>query len=57
MVKLDWRESGGPPVGKPDRVGFGSTLIEKGFRAQMGGSAMLRFEPDGLICALKFPPR
>ena len=55
-VKLNWRESGGPPVGKPDRVGFGSTLIEKGFRAQMGGSAMLRFEPDGLTCALEFPP-
>ena len=55
-VNLNWRESGGPPVGKPDRVGFGSTLIEKGFTAQMGGSATLRYEPDGLTCALEFPP-
>ncbi|MGC1915410.1 MAG: sensor histidine kinase, partial [Pseudolabrys sp.] len=55
-VKLNWRESGGPPVGKPDRVGFGSTLIEKGFTAQMGGSATLRYERDGLTCALEFPP-
>jgi two-component sensor histidine kinase len=55
-VKLNWRESGGPPVGKPDRVGFGSTLIEKGFTVQMGGSATLRYERDGLTCALEFPP-
>jgi two-component sensor histidine kinase len=45
-----------PPVGKPDRVGFGSTLIEKGFTVQMGGSATLRYERDGLTCALEFPP-
>ena len=54
-VKLDWRETGGPPVEKPEHAGFGSTLIEKGFAAQIGGSATLRFEPDGLTCALEFP--
>jgi two-component sensor histidine kinase len=55
-VKLYWRETGGPPVEKPQHAGFGSTLIEKGFAAQVGGSATLRFEPDGLTCALEFPP-
>ena len=54
-LKLDWRETGGPPVEKPEHAGFGSTLIEKGFAAQIGGSATLRFEPDGLTCALEFP--
>jgi two-component sensor histidine kinase len=56
-VKLYWRETGGPPVEKPQHAGFGSTLIEKGFGAQVGGSATLRFEPDGLTCALEFPPQ
>ena len=56
-VKLYWRETGGPPVQKPQHAGFGSTLIEKGFGAQVGGSAMLRLEPDGLTCALEFPPQ
>jgi two-component sensor histidine kinase len=56
-VKLYWRETGGPPVEKPQHAGFGSTLIEKGFGAQVGGLATLRFEPDGLTCALEFPPQ
>jgi len=37
-VKLHWRESDGPPIDTPQRAGFGSTLIEKGFAAQIGGS-------------------
>ncbi len=53
-VKLHWRESDGPSVDTPQHAGFGSTLIEKGFAAQIGGAATLRFEPGGLICALNF---
>jgi two-component sensor histidine kinase len=54
MVELQWRESGGPPVQKPAQAGFGSALIEKGFPAQVGGSATLRYEPGGLTCTLEF---
>lgn len=56
-VELFWSESGGPPVQKPGRAGFGSTLIEKGFAAQIGGTATLMFDPKGVTCALEFPPR
>ena len=56
IVELDWSESGGPAVQKPQHAGFGSTLIEKGFAVQMGGSATLRYEPDGLKCTLEFFP-
>ena len=56
-VKLHWRETDGPPVETPQHAGFGSTLIEKGFAAQIGGSATLRFEPGGLTCELEFPPQ
>jgi len=54
MVELQWRESGGPPVQKPAQAGFGTTLIEKGFPAQVGGSATLHYEPGGLMCTLEF---
>ncbi|HEY6380321.1 MAG TPA: sensor histidine kinase [Pseudolabrys sp.] len=56
-VELYWRESGGPVVEKPQRAGFGSTLIEKGFPAQIGGSALLQFDANGLRCTLEFPSR
>src|SRR5262245_53973156 len=56
-VELYWRESAGPVVEKPQRAGFGSTLIEKGFPSQIGGSAILQFDPNGLRCTLEFPTR
>lgn len=55
-VELFWRESGGPAVTKPQHTGFGTTLIEKGFVAQVGGSATLQFDPAGLRCRLEFSP-
>jgi two-component sensor histidine kinase len=54
-VELFWSESGGPPVEKSVHAGFGSTLIERGFAAQIGGTAMLRFDPKGVNCTLEFP--
>jgi two-component sensor histidine kinase len=55
-AELNWRERGGPDVAKPERNGFGSTLIEQGFPAQLRGSAQLCFEPDGVVCTLEFLP-
>ena len=54
-VELHWREVDGPAVEKPTRNGFGSTLIEQGFAAQLYGSANLSFEPKGVACTLEFP--
>jgi two-component sensor histidine kinase len=52
-LRLEWRESGGPPVEPPKRRGFGSRLIERGLDADLGGSAALRFEPEGLRCEIE----
>ena len=52
-LRLEWRESGGPPVKPPDRRGFGSRLIERGLEADLGGAAALRFEPEGLRCEIQ----
>ena len=52
LVKLVWRESGGPEVGPPERKGFGSHLIERAFGGQLG-MAQLVFSPQGLTCMLE----
>ena len=58
-LELVWAESCGPAVSPPTRRGFGSRHIERGLRNELGGSAAMRFEPDGLVCTLKarVPPR
>jgi PAS domain S-box-containing protein len=51
-LRLDWKESGGPAVAQPERRGFGSRLIERGLASDLGGSARLAFEADGLCCTI-----
>lgn len=55
-LDLFWRESGGPPVGLPDRRGFGSTLIERALAIETGGRSVLTFEPTGVTCAITMLP-
>jgi two-component sensor histidine kinase len=54
-IRIEWRESGGPPVGPPQRRGFGSTLIERGLSREMGGEVKMEFLPDGLVCIIDAP--
>jgi PAS domain S-box-containing protein len=49
---VDWKERGGPPVTPPARRGFGSRLIEQGLAGDLGGTAEIAFEPDGLRCTI-----
>src|SRR5258708_29445011 len=55
-LQLTWAETGGPRVATPTRKGFGSRLIERGAREQLGGSATADFLPSGVVytieCAL-----
>jgi len=50
---LDWRETGGPKVGAGGDPGFGTTLIRRAAALQLGGSAELSFEPDGIVCHIE----
>jgi two-component system, chemotaxis family, sensor kinase Cph1 len=52
---LHWRESGGPPVSPPIRRGFGSLLIGRSLKQEIGGSVTQNFKPEGLICHLVIP--
>jgi two-component sensor histidine kinase len=54
--RLIWTEAGGPHVIAPVQRGFGSRLIERSARDQLGGEATVDFLPRGVVytvtCAL-----
>jgi two-component sensor histidine kinase len=57
MVRLVWREEGGPPVAPPTRRGFGSRLIERSLAGQTGGEVQVSYEPAGVVCTIVAPVR
>lgn len=54
VVEIVWRETGGPPVMSPTRRGFGTNLLERGLARELGGSVEMKFEPEGLVCVMRF---
>ncbi len=50
-VRLDWTETGGPPVGEPTRKGFGSDLVRAAFPPDRG-SVTFSYDPAGLRCTV-----
>ena len=56
-LRLIWAEAGGPHVVAPVKRGFGSRLIERSARDQLGGEATVDFLPRGVVytitCALE----
>jgi two-component sensor histidine kinase len=50
-----WRESGGPPVTAPTRIGFGTRLVERALTGYFGGQARVDYDPKGLVFTLTAP--
>jgi two-component sensor histidine kinase len=48
LLRLLWRERGGPPVAAPRRRGFGTLLIDKLFTTQTGARVDMKFRSKGL---------
>jgi len=48
-LRLIWGEAGGPHVVAPVQRGFGSRLIERSARDQLGGEATVDFLPHGVV--------
>jgi PAS domain S-box-containing protein len=55
ICRMEWRESGGPPVRPPTRRGFGHVVIERTVARALRGSVTLSFAPDGVRWTLIFP--
>lgn len=51
-LHLIWTEAGGPHVTAPVQRGFGSRLIERSARDQLGGEATVDFLPRGVVCTV-----
>jgi PAS domain S-box-containing protein len=55
QLRIRWRETGGPAVVAPERVGFGRLLLERVLTADLGGTVRLQFAPEGLKCDVTIP--
>lgn len=53
-VEFEWRESGGPPVAKPEREGFGSRIIRSAVRNEKDAKVEIDYAPVGLRCEFSF---
>jgi PAS domain S-box-containing protein len=54
LFSWSWNESGGPPVSKPRRTGFGSLILLDGAK-RFGRRVALNYEWEGLRYELQFP--
>lgn len=52
-LRLSWLERGGPKVVEPTRRGFGRFVIEAIAARVLSGSVDLRFDPEGVSCAIE----
>lgn len=48
-MEFTWRECGGPEVHMPTRRGFGSRLLERGLRNDLGGEVELAYAAEGVV--------
>jgi len=55
MCHLSWRESGGPPVERPSRRGFGRVVIERTVARALNGEVRIDYAASGLRWTLEFP--
>jgi two-component sensor histidine kinase/DNA-binding response OmpR family regulator len=55
ILKLDWRESGGPEIQPPQVEGFGTKIINASIKGQSHGNVSFDWRPEGLHCALCVP--
>ena len=51
-LRLDWEESGGPPVALPSHKGFGSRLLEALVLRDLGGDVKVDYAPSGVRCRI-----
>lgn len=57
VLKMEWRESGGPPVSAPTRAGYGTRYIRSALATLFGEPPLISYEEEGLRCAVSGPLR
>jgi two-component sensor histidine kinase len=51
-LHLHWKESGGPAVQAPNRLGFGTRLIERSLVQALSAKVCFNFSPSGFVCEI-----
>jgi two-component sensor histidine kinase/PAS domain-containing protein len=54
MVEVLWQETGGPTVERARTSGFGTLLIDRVLKFDLGAKTEIVFDPQGLRCVIKF---
>ena len=58
MFRLTWTESGSDrEIAAPDRTSFGTLLMERSVKNNLGGTIERRWEPGGLVAEIALPAR
>lgn len=58
LFRMRWAETGGDTVvGPPDRTSFGTLLMERSVRNNLGGTIERRWDPAGLVVEVALPAR
>ncbi|AJA10165.1 signal transduction histidine kinase [Sphingopyxis fribergensis] len=57
MFHLTWTEKGGGLIGPPERTSFGTLLMERSVRNNLGGTIERHWEPTGLVCEIALPAK
>ena len=57
LFRLIWTETGASGVTAPDRTSFGTMLMERSVRNNLGGTIDRHWEPGGLVCEIAMPAR
>ncbi len=52
---LTWSEQGGPPVGVPERRGFGSIIVEQTIPFELQGESRVDYRPEGVQGWFRIP--
>ena len=55
VLRITWKEAGGPRVEQPQRQGFGDIVLTEIVPASLRGTALLEFEPEGVKWVLLVP--
>jgi two-component sensor histidine kinase len=55
VLRMVWRETGGPEVSPPAREGFGHKVLKRIAAHALEGKVTLDFAPDGLVWRLEIP--
>ncbi|MDT9599775.1 HWE histidine kinase domain-containing protein [Sphingosinicella rhizophila] len=56
-LRIEWKESEGPPVKPPTRQGFGTTIINRSIPYDLGGKAKIDYPPTGVEASFRIPGR